>query len=296
MRIRSSSVVIVILLVALVAVFAWPGSSRVVAFARSGVYSLARERSRASYLASLADWHEVSNVHFIVKYQDADRQLASVVLAVAEENRQSVIDQLDYAPTEQTVIAVYPSREELQASFGWPASESAVGIYWGGAIRLLSPRVWSGADDIRSAAAAFRKSGPFVHEYTHLVLDYRTGGNYPRWFSEGLAQWYEYRVSGYIWNDPAGDLTDRKAADLYSLTELTDDFESLDNEALAYRQSLSLVTKLASVDHGQALSHLIERLAEQRPFALALADEFGQTPAQFEAQWLDWITAHPYPW
>ena len=41
------------------------------------------------------------------------------------------------------------------------------------------------------------KEGPMVHEYTHLVVDELTGGNYSRWFTEGVAQYVEQQVTGY---------------------------------------------------------------------------------------------------
>lgn len=284
----------ILILIALVS--AWPAGRRNLIHARSALYALARARGRADFAESLANWREADSAHFIVRYQAPDADVVNLILETAEESRIRVTRDFGYAPTEKTLIAVYPTREALRDSFGWPASQSAVGVYWAGAIRLLSPHAWATAASQEELALEFRSGGPLVHEYTHLVLDYLTDGNYPRWFTEGLAQWEEYRVTGYVWNDPDGDLTGRDVDALYSVHELESEFDSLDNQALAYRQSLSLVTYLAKDDDGAKIKAVIGKLAEHYELKSAIRAVYGQSLDQLERGWLAWVERNPYPW
>lgn len=287
---------VIVLIVVIALAIAWPAGRRNLILARSALYAFARERGRADYAQSLANWQEAASAHFIVRYQTPDADVVDLILQTAEEHRDRVTRDLGYTPAEKTLIAVYPTREALQESFGWPASQSAVGVYWAGAIRLLSPHAWAPADSAGELARVFRSAGPLVHEYTHLVLDYLTDGNYPRWFTEGLAQWEEYRVTGYVWNDPDGDLAGRAPDELYSLHDLEAGFDSLSNQALAYRESLSLVTYMATDDGGAKLKAVIAKLAQHYPLSFAVSTVYGQSMDQLEQAWLAWVQRHPYPW
>lgn len=292
-----NALIAVLILVVIVAlVWNWPFGRRNIVLAKSALYALARERGRADYAESLANWHEQTSAHFILRYQDSDADVAGMILQSAEAHYAQTVRDLGYAPENKALIAVYPTREALRDSFGWPANQDAVGVYWAGAIRLLSPHAWVSSDNPADIAEVFSTSGPIVHEYTHLVLDYLTGGNYPRWFTEGLAQWEEYRVTGYVWNDPAGDLDAVSASDLYSLKTLEGSFDSLDNQALAYRESLSFVTYLAQGDDGARLKAVIGELAQHYPLDLALSSVYGQSADQLEHAWQGWIQRNPYPW
>jgi len=293
----AATVLIAVMVVAaIVLAIAWPVGRRNLILARSALYALARERGRADYAQSLANWQEVDSAHFIVRYQTPDADVVNLILQTAEQSRARVTRDFGYTPTEKTLIAVYPTREALRESFGWPASQSAVGVYWAGAIRLLSPHAWAPDDSPAELARVFRSAGPLVHEYTHLVLDYLTDGNYPRWFTEGLAQWEEYRVTGYVWNDPAGDLADRTVNQLYSVHDLESGFDALPNQALAYRESLSLVTYLAQDDGGAKLKAVIAKLAQHYPLSFAVNAVYGQPMDQLENSWRAWAQRHPYPW
>ncbi|MGE5561001.1 MAG: peptidase MA family metallohydrolase [Chloroflexota bacterium] len=296
-RAHANGIIAILLIVLIVAlVWNWPSSRKNIVSARSALYALARERGRADYAESIAAWHEQASEHFVIRYQSSDADIAGAVLAAAEEHQAEVARDIGYAPQVKTLIALYPTRESLRDSFGWPANQNAVGVYWAGAIRLLSPHAWVMSDDPDEIARVFRASGPVVHEYTHLVLDYRTGGNYTRWFTEGLAQWEEQRITGYVWDEPDGDLADYSPDQLYTLRDLGGSFDSLDNQALAYRESLSFVTYLASADGGAKLKAVIARLAEHYPLDLALADVYRLSVDRLEQDWLAWVQANPRPW
>lgn len=156
---------------------------------------------------------------------------------------------------------------------------------------MLSPRAMTDSADPDEQARVFRETGPMVHELTHLILDYRTRGNYPRWFSEGLAQFEEYRLMGYLWIEPESSLDQP----LYTLKQLQTDFESLPNQALAYRQSFLMVDFMVRA-YGQAgLSKTIEELAKGSSFRRAMNNSTGTQLAQFEESWLEWVKRGDVP-
>jgi hypothetical protein len=154
-----------------------------------------------------------------------------------------------------------------------------MGVYWGGAIRVLSPKAWVEGRNLEEIAQVFRAMGPMVHEFAHLVLDYKTRGNYPRWFSEGLAQYLEVRQGGVLWNEGRGSPEERH----YSLAEL-ERFEELDQN-LAYSDALSLVEYMVEARGEEGLTKIIEALARGAPFSEALAAAGFTSPAALEAGW-----------
>jgi len=160
-----------------------------------------------------------------------------------------------------------------------------MGVYWGGAIQLLSPRVWlSGGASVEE----FIHSGPMVHEYTHLVFDYLTSGNYPRWFTEGLAQYVEYRVNHYEWQTPTNNLD----GTLYTMAELEEDFDQLPNQSLAYRQSLAAVRFIAEVYGEDKLNEMIKALKAGQSMESAIKQTLALDSGAFEQAWQQWAVIH----
>jgi len=246
---------------------------------QSLAYQLAREMAKASLLGQVAEWETIMSEHFVVKFLPQDRDVAPLVLKAAEAAYGPVTRELGYAPPGRTVVVIYPTREDLNASFGWPGQESTMGVYWGGAIRVLSPKAWIEGENLKEMAQVFRTMGPMVHEFAHLVLDYKTKGNYPRWFSEGLAQYLEVRQGGVLWNEGAQTLKRRH----YSLVEL-ERFDELDQN-LAYSDALSLVEYLVETRGEAGLKKIIEALAKGASFSKALAAAGFTSPAELEAGW-----------
>lgn len=242
-------------------------------------YQLAREVARTNLLGQVADWETSTSEHFVVKFLPQDRDVAPLVLEAAEAAYGPVTRDLDYSPPGRTLVVIYPTREELNASFGWSAQESAMGVYWGGAIRVLSPKAWVEGRDPAEIARVFRAVGPMAHEFTHLVLDYKTKGNYPRWFSEGLAQYEEVRQGGVLWNEGAGNPAGRH----YSLAEL-DRFDQLEQNR-AYSDALSLVEYLVEERGEAGLKKVIEALGKGASFSQALGAIGFNSPAALEAGW-----------
>ena len=159
-----------------------------------------------------------------------------------------------------------------------------MGVYWGGVIQILSPRAWLQEAD----SEEFIHYGPMVHEFTHLVLDYMTAGNYPRWFTEGLAQYAEYRINHYEWQTVSNSLSGK----LYTMAELNGDFDSLPDQSLAYRESLAAVRYIAEVHGETKLQQVIGVLRAGRSMDQAIAEILALDGGAYEVAWRNWAVAH----
>jgi len=251
---------------------------------RAAVYRFYREQSREQTLDDLTGYLQKRSPHFDLYYTDSDQAVAGLVLDTAESLFDQVVNTLGYLPGEPVPIILYPDRQELRSAFGWGSGESALGVYWRGTIRLLSPNAWITKKTPENQAKAFRRLNPIAHELTHYVLDLMTDGNYPRWFTEGLAQRVERKATGYLWIEKSSTLKQ----ELYSLADLRDRFDSLSNQPLAYRQSYLLVQYMAESGGEESLSSLIEQLSAGVQFEHAVEAVYGRSPDQLHAEWLTW--------
>jgi len=223
--------------------------------------------------------------HFRIKYTAVDADTIPMIAEAAEAAYTPVTGELGYAPPGKTLILVQPNKNELRQAFGWSGNESAMGVYWGGVIQLLSPHVWlnSGA-----SVQEFIHSGPLVHEYTHLVFDYITNGNYPRWFTEGLAQYLEYRVNHYEWQTRTNQLDGK----LYTMAQLNGDFDNLPDQSLAYRESLAAIRYIDEV-HGEGkLQDVINGLKKGQSMEKTVQANLGLNNGTFQQAWQQWAVVN----
>jgi hypothetical protein len=170
--------------------------------------------------------------HFQIRYSVVDEDYVKVIEDTAEDAYMRVTNLFDYEPVEKSIIIVYPDSVSLAKSFGWEKDQKAMGVYWAGTIRLLSPQQW--ISPIDDWSAVFAREGPMYHEFAHLLVDDITGGNYSRWFTEGIAQYVEKKITGFEFPPPV------KGGTAYTFQQLESNFDQLDQQ-LAYRQSLQAV-------------------------------------------------------
>ena len=249
------------------------------------VYPLVRQAAQLKVNYETRNMAVYETEHFLIKYTQADADTVDMIGEAAEAAYTPVTNELGYAPPGKTLLLVHPNKNELRKAFGWSDNESAMGVYWGGVIQLLSPHVWlSGGDSVEE----FIHSGPMVHEYTHLVFDHITNGNYPRWFTEGLAQYVEYRVNHYEWQTANNNLDGK----LYTMAELEGDFDKLPNQSLAYRQSLAAVRYIAEVYGEDKLREIITGLKEGRSMEKVVQRTLGLNYATFEHSWQQWAVSN----
>lgn len=246
-------------------------------------YELYRESARIYMDYQTRKLATLESDHIKVKYQPKDARYASMVLEASESFYLPIAQKYGLQSKNKITVLVYPSREELNASFGWPASENAMGVYWAGVIRVLSPASWVEGSDPVEMKDAFTNIGPMAHEMTHLAVDYSTRGNCPRWFTEGLAQLEEYHLTGFRFSPEtnAGD-------SFYSLKDMDINFDDLPDQALAYRESLSAVEYINSVYGEKKLLDIVDSLGEGKGMGQSLEKVLGVDIATFEQNWRSW--------
>lgn len=237
-------------------------------------YALMREAAGKQLDWSTRGWSELQGGPFTVRYRDIDRQQAQLVLNTARQELPGVLRLLNEAPPREILIVIYPDHQSLNKSFGWPADESAMGVYWAGSIRVLAPDQWIKSASEERLRQTFESEGPMAHELAHLVLDYRTKGNYPRWFTEGVAQYVERELTGFCFAPP------RIPYKWYDLAQMDADFDNLSNQSLAYYQSLRLVEIILQHTEGKSLDRVLSALETGLPFPRAINLLTGMEPEE----------------
>jgi hypothetical protein len=243
---------IVLILACLILTMSQPVTAKLI------VYRASRELVRVQMFFSTFGWNRIQGEHFIVKYQPQDSDIAKMILDLAERNYKPVSERFGRFYSWKIPLIIYPSKESLGRSFGWENDESAMGVYWGGVIRVLSPREWIDSDNPKEAKKIFETEGPIVHEFTHLMVDYVTGGNYTRWFTEGIAQYEEELLTGY--RPERRKLTN--SDELYKLSRMDGDFDNLADQNLAYLESYQAVKYLVDTYGENKLKEILTCLGK----------------------------------
>lgn len=249
------------------------------------IYGILRELAKDNALYKVQHLMILEGQHFIVHYEPENADLAPMVLENAEKVYQPVVNAFGYQPKEKVNIIVYPTRGALNKSFGWEADESAMGVYWAGVIRVLAPDQWIDTADDQELTKIFASDGPMAHEFSHLVIDYRTRGNYPRWLTEGLAQYQEYKLTGFRFTEPQGRLTSQ----LYPFDQMDKHFDYLPNQSLAYRQSLAAVQFLVEQYGANSLEELLQELGKGVALPKAVQDTIGLDSDSYEQVFAQWV-------
>lgn len=250
--------------------------------AKNHLYGLARDVMKKSLEIRTFNWYVLDGSGFKVRYQPVDAPVARLVLETAEDTYEAVNQMLDYTPVDSVPVYIYPTKETLNESFGWDASVNAMGVYWAGTIRILSPLEW--IEDEEEMSVIFRENGPMAHEYAHLVVDYKTHGNYPRWLTEGIAQYVERELTGFVLAHEEQD-----GEEWYSFETMDTEFDLLPNQHLAYAQSLLAVDYMVELKGFDGVLELLDELAKGQKISNALGSVLGQELADFEVSFREWV-------
>ncbi|OEH86514.1 hypothetical protein BHU72_12950 [Desulfuribacillus stibiiarsenatis] len=233
------------------------------------------------------NWDVVTNDTVSVQYQDTDIAEIHMVLEYATEIRAALDDKYNFYYNKPISIVVIPSREIMREFFKWDTHTSAVGVFYGNRIFVLQPSLWIEADSFDELELEFRANGPIAHEYMHLLLDHKLHNNFPRWFTEGVAQYEEFIYQEYEWIEEVGTL-DRE---LYKYYEMKDQFDRLQNQPLAYRQSFKFIEYLMERYGEERYWQLIGELEKRVHFEQAFFNAYDKELYEVWGDWTKYVKA-----
>ncbi|MCR4430322.1 MAG: peptidase MA family metallohydrolase [Tepidanaerobacteraceae bacterium] len=218
---------------------------------------------------------EVMNTpHFEILFLPEDQNEVEAVSKAAERAYVEVGRDLGFFPKDRIPIIIFPDSRSLQQAFHWPADESNQGVYYRGIIYVQAPGAW--IDDAPNIEEIFYIKGPMVHEYTHLAVDRLTGGNYSRWFTEGVAQYEEERITGYTL---ARDFDiDKKES--YSIGDIISRFDDLPDVPKAYIAALNMTKIMAGKDGVGEIRKILSQLKDGASADEIFLQRAGKTPPE----------------
>lgn len=222
-----------------------------------------------------ADFNQYQSEHYDIKYTPVDEPYVKLIAGSAEEAYDTVSSMFGLEPGSRTVIVVYPDSSSLSQSFGWDKDANAMGIYWAGSIRILSPREWLGEEDMQ---LHFTREGPMVHEFAHLMVDEMSRGNYNRWWTEGIAQYVEKKTTGFEFSSPfAGG----EKVKYYQLKQLAKKFDELD-QSIAYWESLQAAEYIADHYGQDCLFNINRQLGQGKSLEQAIENTLAIPYTEWE--------------
>ncbi|HHV34038.1 MAG TPA: hypothetical protein GXX59_00420 [Syntrophomonadaceae bacterium] len=219
-----------------------------------------RSAYQALFFWETRNWSTIEGDHCIIKYQEGDEKNAVLTLQEMERFYEPLGEYFGYFPEKKVPVAIYRDKSSLNNVFGWGSDTGAMGVYWAGVIRLLSPDDWLGELNRAAQEEVFRQQGPIAHEYIHLLVDYKTRGNYPRWLTEGLAQFGEKH---FVSVAAEADTREKQPAFLeISLADLDKKFDDPQWQEYCYAVSEDMVSFLVENYGADCIPLLLEELGK----------------------------------
>lgn len=224
--------------------------------------------------------HRIASAQFLVLYPKGHATSAREILQLAEKADAGETVSLGVHPQSPLVIVLYPNQAALNQAVGLSSDQNNIGFYWHGVIAVLGPGGLNQA--IGTPPSSYAVDGPVDHELGHALLNWAADGNYPAWFNEGIAQWEDYRQTGYQWLTPHNYL---RSDSLYPYSALSSHFYALPHQSLAYREGFALIQYLVHIKGTQSLRSLVGTLRSGTPFALAVKNTYGFPVHTLFAHW-----------
>ena len=206
--------------------------------------------------------------HFIIRYcpSEVEPDTVSKIAEYAEAAYEPVKEKLQSQYQQKTNIVIKELKAVMENANNTAGYTSASIIYLPPVIKPTT-------------------EGTVIHEFTHVIVKDITSGDCPKWFNEGIAVLMEESILDVVYGSNEADLRLNKP---YTLAEL-EDFESLQNKALAYHQASCIVRYIVATHGKDRLLQILNDLNCRNPdFPQIIKNRLDMDYKTFEQKALEW--------
>lgn len=219
----------------------------------------------------------LQSAHFILRYDRkvSDYRLGQEILDSLERNYRQLSSDLTSDPPATITVILYPD----QTYFDITRAPRWSGALFDGKIRVPIKGLSAVTSDLNRV---------LIHELTHSFISSLSRGNCPTWFNEGLAQFQEGK-SAYEQKKLLVQL--QSQGHTLPLTSLRGSFAEFSGgvAGVAYLEGLSAVEYLVSRHGNKSVLAILDLLRQNYDFENALKSATGQTLAEFEKSWREFL-------
>lgn len=192
---------------------------------------------------------EYSQVYFL----EDDSKSADLMIRLADTYYTIISSDFNYKSDKKVQFLLYNDKKLMAKALKTENEDKIpMGAYYGGVIHVLEPKLWTSQKNEWEITEDFLQNGPIIHEMIHFFIDEKMHGDYPLWFTEGVALYYENKYTGYEWRK---DLKEKSK--LITVEDLKNRFTYLD-VGIAYRKSYDIICGIVDKVGEKGLQEIIE--------------------------------------
>lgn len=216
-------------------------------------YPIIKNIEKRRILKETREYKTLNTEHFFIKYNEEDENIAKITAKSLEKYYYNVCSKFNYFPEGRIPVIIYNEEDELKKVIKLKSDTIPQGAYYCGVINILTPYSW--ACDVENIEDFYKEKGPYIHEFTHFLVDEKTNGNYPLWLTEGIALYMEKVIIKLSWEAGIGQTYG------ISLEDLNDNFQFI-KEEIAYRKSYEVVSNLVDNYGFDKINSLLDNLGK----------------------------------
>jgi cellulose synthase operon protein C len=193
----------------------------------------------------------------------------------------------DFTPQGPILVEIFPEHDDFAVrTLGLPGIEGALGACFGRVVSMDSP-------EARHRPGEFSWHATEWHELAHVFTLQLSNYRVPRWLTEGISVFEEYR------RNPAWgrELTVEFAAELseghtFGFKGMTEAFKHPRDLSLAYFEASVVVEHLVELKGDEGLRTLLKAYADGATDADAFTKAFGKSLDEVDASYKTFVDAH----
>jgi len=229
-------------------------------------------------LDRIAAFEVVTAGDLIFKFAKEDAAvLRAYAIPLADEAMKTFTTRYGFTPTGPILIEVFPRHDDFAVrTMGLPGLVGALGACFGRVIAMDSPRA--------RPQGEFSWQATLWHEIAHVYTLQMSNYRVPRWLTEGVSVYEEYRRRPAWGRELSIEFAAALArGETFGVQKLPDAFKRPESLALAYFEASLLVEHLVERSGDAALRTLLRAYADGAKDADAFSRAFGRTVEEVEA-------------